>query len=78
MTDLESILAGPHRSTAHKARDRYRHPKETLTFFGLQPDMNVVEVWPITGWYTEILAPYLRALSQGPSPRRVVFTPGVV
>ncbi len=60
MTDLESILAGAHRSAEHKARDQYRHPKETLTFFGLEPDMNVVEIWPITGWYTEILAPYVR------------------
>ncbi len=59
MADLDSILAGSHRSAEHKARDQYRHPKETLTFFGLKPDMNVVDTWPITGWYTEILAPYL-------------------
>lgn len=60
MPDLDAILAGDHRSPEHKARDQYRHPKETLAFFGLKPDMNVVELWPITGWYTEILAPYLR------------------
>src|SRR3546814_6090312 len=39
--------------------DRYRHPAETLGFFGIRPDMTVVEIWPGGGWYTEILAPYL-------------------
>jgi predicted methyltransferase len=42
------------------ARDKYRHPKETLKFFGLQPGMTVVEITPAKGWYTEILAPVLR------------------
>jgi predicted methyltransferase len=56
---LLAVMAGDHRSEANKARDRYRHPAETLTFFGLKPDMRVVEVWPSTGWYTEILGPYL-------------------
>ncbi|MBK8163545.1 MAG: class I SAM-dependent methyltransferase [Gammaproteobacteria bacterium] len=59
-TALESILTGEHRSEANKARDQYRHPIETLTFFGLRDDMTVVEVFPGGGWYTEILAPYLR------------------
>lgn len=36
-------------------RDQYRHPKETLEFFGLKPDMTVVEIWPGGGWYTEII-----------------------
>jgi len=57
---LDSILAGTQRSDAHKARDQYRHPKETLLFFGIQPGMTVVEVWPSTGWWTEILAPLLK------------------
>jgi predicted methyltransferase len=57
---LDAALAGQHRSAANKARDRYRHPKETLEFFGLRPDMTVVEIWPGGGWYTEILAPVLR------------------
>jgi hypothetical protein len=42
-----------------EARDAFRHPMETLRFFGLQPAMTVVEFWPGSGWYTEILAPYL-------------------
>jgi predicted methyltransferase len=57
---LDAALAGAHRSAANKARDRYRHPKETLEFFGLRPDMTVVEVWPGPGWYTEVLAPVVR------------------
>ena len=57
---LDAALAGEHRSAANKARDRYRHPKETLEFFGLRPEMTVVEIWPGGGWYTEILAPVLR------------------
>jgi predicted methyltransferase len=57
---LDAAIAGTHRSAANKARDRYRHPKETLEFFGLQPDMTVVEIWPGGGWYTDILAPVLR------------------
>ncbi len=57
---LETALAGEHRSAEHRARDAFRHPGETLSFFGLQPQMTVVEVWPGNGWYTEILAPYLR------------------
>jgi predicted methyltransferase len=57
---LAAVIAGDQRSDANKARDRYRHPAETLTFFGLEPDMTVVEVTPGAGWYTEILAPYLR------------------
>jgi predicted methyltransferase len=58
---LEKTLAGDHRSAANRARDIYRHPKETLTFFGLRQDMTVMEVWPGGGgWYTEVLAPVLR------------------
>jgi len=59
-TELARALAGEHRAPAHQARDKYRHPIETLTFFGLRPDMAVVEVWPGSGWYTEVLAPVLR------------------
>jgi predicted methyltransferase len=59
-TSLAEVLAGDHRSAEDRARDRYRHPQETLEFFGIRPDMTVVEIWPGAGWYTEILAPYLR------------------
>lgn len=56
---LVDIAGGSHRSPENRARDQYRHPVETLTFFGLEPDMTVVEIWPSTGWYTEIIAPYV-------------------
>ncbi len=57
---LRDVVNSDQRSAANRARDRYRHPVETLTFFGIRPDMTVVELWPFGGWYTEILAPYLR------------------
>jgi predicted methyltransferase len=59
-TLLRQAVAGSWRSEAHKARDQYRHPVETLEFFGLQPDMTVVELAPGGGWFTEILAPVLK------------------
>jgi predicted methyltransferase len=57
---LDSILAGNQRSAENRARDRYRHPQETLLFFGIRPEMRLLEVWPEPGWYTEILAPLVR------------------
>ena len=56
---LQALLTASHRSARHIARNDARHPVETLTFFGLQPSMTVLEVLPAFGWYTEILAPYL-------------------
>jgi predicted methyltransferase len=56
---LDRILAGEQRSEENRARDRYRHPKATLLFFGIRPEMSVLEVWPEPGWYTEVLAPLL-------------------
>ena len=58
---LARIAAGEHRSEAHIARNQYRNPVETLHWFGLRDDMTVVEISPGGGgWYTEILAPFLR------------------
>ena len=57
---IEKVLAGAHRAPGNRARDVYRHPLDTLLFFGIKPDMTVVEVWPgAGGWYTEVLAPLL-------------------
>lgn len=56
---LAAIAVGDHRSAQNIARNKYRHPVETLQFFGVEPGMTVVEIWPGGGWYTEILAPYL-------------------
>ena len=56
---LRAAVAVPTRTAANVARDRYRHPVETLAFFGVRPSDTVVEIWPGGGWYSEILAPYL-------------------
>ena len=61
---LKAALAAPHRTPAFVARDAWRHPYETLRFFGLQPGQTVVELSPGGGWYTEILAPLLRDQGQ--------------
>ncbi|MBW3551688.1 MAG: methyltransferase, partial [Proteobacteria bacterium] len=45
-------------------RDAHRHPLETLMFFGVESQHTVVEVTPGAGWYSEILAPYLRDSGQ--------------
>ncbi|NNF17725.1 MAG: class I SAM-dependent methyltransferase [Gammaproteobacteria bacterium] len=58
---LTKAAEGEHRAAAHVARNQYRHPVETLKFFGVTPQMTVVEISPGgSGWYTEILAPFLR------------------
>lgn len=58
--EIAEVLASPYRSAENKARDVYRNPLQTLQFFGVQPNDSVLEVWPARGWYTEILAPYLK------------------
>ena len=58
---MAAILAGDWRDPANAARDQYRHPRETLEFFGVGPSQTVIEISPGAGWYTEILAP----LAQG-------------
>lgn len=55
---LDAVLADPRRDR-DRARDEFRHPKETLEFFGITPDMTVVDVTPDGGWYTRILLPYV-------------------
>jgi predicted methyltransferase len=61
LATLDRVLVGDHRSEQNRARDVWRHPKETLTFFGFRQDMTVMEIWPGGGgWYTEVLAPALR------------------
>jgi predicted methyltransferase len=56
---LLGAIDAPTRTPANVARDRYRHPYETLQYFGVRPRDNVVEIWPGGGWYSEILAPYV-------------------
>lgn len=56
---LSAAINASTRSPENVARDKYRNPAETLSFFGVEPDDLVVEIWPGGGWYTEILGPYL-------------------
>ena len=58
---LQQAVANSGRTVANVARDKYRHPAETLDFFEVDPGDTVVEIWPSGEWYTEILAPYLAA-----------------
>ena len=59
-TDLGNVLAGEWRGEA-AARDAWRHPAETLEFFGVDPSSTVVEIWPGGGWYADVLAPWIAA-----------------
>lgn len=58
---IAQAVADPNRTLANRLRDKYRHPAETLAFFGVRPEQTVVEFQPAGGWYTEILAPLLSA-----------------
>jgi predicted methyltransferase len=57
---LDAAIAGNHRPESDRARDAWRHPKQTLLFFGLRPEMTVIEVAPGAGWYTRVIAPVVR------------------
>lgn len=59
-SSIETALEHPDRDAANTLRDQYRHPSETLSFFGISPDMTVIEIWPGRGWYTEVLAPWIK------------------
>ncbi|HEX8795706.1 MAG TPA: hypothetical protein VF765_32375 [Polyangiaceae bacterium] len=58
---MKAILPSPVRAPGDADRDKYRHPTETLAFFGIKPTMTVLEVGPGEGWYSELLAPMLAA-----------------
>lgn len=61
---IERTANDPYRSESHRQRNRYRHPAQTLDFFGITAQMKVIELWPLKGWYTEILGPLLKARGQ--------------
>jgi predicted methyltransferase len=69
---LQAAIAGKHRKPGNADRDKYRHPLETLEFFGFKPTLTVLDVGPGEGWYTELLAPSLaskgKLLSTNPDP----------
>ena len=53
---LSKAIDNFERKPENIARDIYRNPYETISFFQLKPDMQVIELSPGSGWYTEILA----------------------
>jgi len=57
---LSGAISDASRSAAFVQRDAARHPQAVLEFFGIRPDMAVAEIWPSSGWWSEILAPYLK------------------
>ncbi len=59
-TALQISINGAQRSDQNVMRDQARHPQQTLAFFGVRANSTVLEIWPGKGWYTEILAPYLK------------------
>jgi predicted methyltransferase len=59
-TALQAAVTGSWRSAEARERDQWRHPVESLEFWGLQPGMSILEVQPGAGWWTDILAPYAR------------------
>ncbi len=61
---LQAAVDQPARAPDQRARDIYRHPAQTLSFFQVAPDMTVVEIWPGLTGYTDILAAYLRGRGQ--------------
>lgn len=72
---LAKAVNSPFRSPQFVARDRYRHPRESLSFWGLKPGMTILEIWPSGGYWTEILAPYAKAtggkyVAAIPDPKR--------
>lgn len=71
MTIQDAVDINPYRSSENRARDEWRHPVQVLEFCGIERDQTVVELWPGSGWWTEILAPFLRA-----EGRYVAATPG--
>ncbi len=57
---LKNNINGEQRSEKNRMRDVARHPQQTLEFFAVKANATVIEVWPGKGWYTEILAPYIK------------------
>jgi predicted methyltransferase len=80
---IQAAMKGTHRAPGAPGRDKYRHPAETLDFFGFKPTMTVVDLEPLGGWYTELLAPALASqghyipvvCADATSPAGIVGTP---
>ncbi|ROL72289.1 methyltransferase [Pseudomonas chlororaphis] len=62
--EYANVLAGSWRAPGNSDRDVYRHPQQTLEFFGLQANQRLIEITPGSGWYSELLAPLLKQQGQ--------------
>lgn len=79
---MTAVVASKHRRPASFERDDDRHPIETFDFYGLQPNMTVLEFAPGEAWFTELLAPALAKQGKlyvtstdpnGPAESRMTF-----
>jgi len=79
---LDDAISNPDRTPEYITRDKYRHPKDTLTFFGIESKMSVIELWPSRGWYSEILEPFLKNegtfMAADFDPNYAAWTPKVI
>lgn len=74
---LDKVLAGPQRTAEERARDVYRHPKETLQFFGIDRGTRIIEITPGEGWYAAILSPFVKGLGSYTAAVHDENVPGV-
>ena len=79
---LDVAIENIDRTPENMQRDQYRNPKATLNFFGIKPNMSVIELWPSRGWYSEILKPFLDAegefIGAGFDPNYASWTPKAI
>ena len=79
---LDTAIVSSDRTHEYMARDKYRHPRETLNFFGIKSNMSVIELWPSRGWYSEILEPFLvvegEFVGAGLDPNYASWTPKAI
>ena len=79
---LDTAIESMDRTPDNMLRDQYRNPKATLNFFGIKPNMSVIELWPSRGWYSEILNPFLDSegdfVGAGFDPNYASWTPKAI
>jgi|TARA_B110000090_G_C13381864_1_gene446152 predicted methyltransferase len=79
---LDVAIKNIDRTPENMQRDQYRNPKATLNFFGIKPNMSVIELWPSRGWYSEILNPFLDSegdfIGAGFDPNYASWTPKAI
>lgn len=79
---LRALVDGKQRTEPNSVRDQFRKPFEVIQFLGVKPESKVIEISPGAGGYwTEILAPYLKArglyVAANPAPRSPAAKAGI-